>query len=328
VQAPLYTLREARNVPHVYEAPPQPFGNFVLADYSGTYLFFLDNSEQNTYDQDALISAGWVGGKLSLGFQGKFQSLSSPDVDVGGRVRRYILSAGINANYELSGKTSIEANFSYTSTQYQGFIDSGEFQNEEWLNIQITPKLKIAPGLGFGMLTVQGSDNQPYARVLVRAVYEYSEKLSFNGRLGGEYRDVQHGSEFRNNPVFSLGVSYLPFDGTALSLSSYRLAEASALLAGADYTRTGVDIKVRQRFLQRLYLTLTGGYENLDYHAVSNDSPTNRNDNTIFGRAAVAVDFTRWGTAEVFYNYQRNSSNHPGNSFTDNQVGIELNFAF
>ncbi len=328
VQAPLYTLREARNVPRIYEAPPQPFGNFFLVDYSGTYLFFVDHSEQNAYDQDALLSIGWMGSKLSLGLEGKFQSLSSPDIDAGRRVRRYILSGAVRANYELSGKTSLESNVSYTSTQYQGLIDSGEFQTEEWLNIQITPKLKIAPGVGFGILTVQGSDNQPYARVLVRAVYDFSEKLSFNGRLGGEYRDVQRGSSFRNNPVFGLGISYVPFDGTTLSLTSYRLAEASALLAGADYTRTGVDLKIRQRFLQRFYLTLTGGYENLDYHAVTNDSTTNRNDHYFFGRAAIAFDFTRWGNAEIFYNFQRDSSNHPGNSFTDNQVGFELNFAF
>jgi hypothetical protein len=328
VRAPLYTLREARNVPILYEAPPQPFGNFILADYSGSYMVFADHSSQNSYDQDALVSMGWMGSKLALGFEGKFQSLSSPDIDAGGRVRRYILHAGVNINYEVSDKTSIEANFAYTGTEYSGLTDFAEFLNEDWLNIQITPKLKIAPGIGVGVLTIQDSSDQPFGRVLIRAVYECSEKLAFSGRIGVEYRDVERGSAFRNNPIFALGATYAPWDGTSLSVGGYRLAEASALLAGADYTRTGVDLKLQQRFLQRFFAKLTGGYENLDYHAVSGDSSINRNDDYFFGRAAVAFDFTRWGNAEIFYNYQKDSSNRPGSSFTDNQVGIEFDFAF
>gem|GEM_PF-6905084 len=328
VQAPLYTLRETRNVPHLYEAPPQPFGNYVLADYSGTYFAFADHSEQNAYDQDALLSAGWMGSKLSLGFEARFQSLSSPDIDVGRRVRRYITGLTGRAEYDLSPKTSLETDISFVSTQYRSNLDSNEFLNENWLNLELTPKLKIAPGIGFGLLTIQESPDQPFGRALLRIVYDYSEKLAFNGRIGVEYRDLERGSGFRNNPVFGLGATYIPFESTTISMSAYRTAEASAVLAGADYTRTGVDLKVRQRFLQRFHVTLTGGYENLDYHAVSRASIPARSDDYVFGRASVAFDVTRWGTAEVFYNYQRDSSSHPGNSFTDNQVGIEIDLAF
>ncbi len=327
VQAPLYTLREARNVPRLYEAPSQPFGNFLFADYSGTYFAFADHSAQNAYDQDALLSAGWAGAKLSLGFQGRFQSLSDPDIDAGGRIRRHIIHTALSANYEVSGKTSVESTLSWTRTEYRGLNDANELQGEAWLNLQWTPKIKIAPGLGGGVLKAQGGPDQPYARALVRAVYDFSEKLALNGKIGVEYRDVALGFPFRNSPVVGVGVNWAPFEGTTLSLDGYRLAEASAVLPGTNYTRTGVDLKIRQRFLQRFLITLTGGYENLDYRAIAEEfSTSRRRDHYVFGRAAIAFDVTRWGTAELFYNFQRDSSTRPGNSFTDNQVGIELDF--
>jgi len=328
VVAPLYGLREKRNVPILYETSPPVPGNFVWADYSGMYRFFLDHSEQSSYDQDLLMRLGWTDGKVTLGLEGRFQSLSTPDIDAGGRVRRYIFHAGAEVDYQLSELTSVEADFSYTNVQYTSLIDSSEFLHESWLNYQLTPKLKVAGGIGVGVLTMQGGPNQPYGRVLVRAVYEYSPKLSFSGRLGLEYRDVQEGSAFRNNPVFGLGITYAPWDGTFISLEGYRFAEASAMLAGADYTITGVDLTVRQRFFQRFILTLTGGYENWDYRFMPGDSSVKRNDNYFFGRAAIAFDITRWCNAEIFYSYQRDSSTYPGNSFTDNLVGIGFDFAF
>lgn len=328
VVAPLYNLREKRHVPVLYDAPLSSSGNFIWADYSGIYRLFTDHPELSSYDQDAMSRLAWSDGKLTLGFEGRFQSLSTPDIDAGGRVRRYIFHAGVDGYYQWSDLTSFEANFSYTNTQYTGLIDSSEFINENWLNYQITPKLKIGPGIGVGVLMMQGGPNQPYGRVLMRAVYEYSAKLSFSGRLGLEYRDVQEGSAFRNNPVFGVGVTYAPRDGTSISLQGYRFAEASALLAGADYTITGVEMEILQRFLQRFFITLTGGYQNLNYHLVSGDSSPRRNDNYFFGRAAIAFDITKWCNAEIFYSYQRDSSTRPGNSFRDNQVGIGFDFAF
>lgn len=328
VRAPLYTFREARNVPTLYEAPPQPFGNFLMADYSGTFFAFANHSSEDSYDQDALLSMGWTGAKLSLGFEARFQSLSGGDVDVGDRVRREIYHAGLNGWYELSEKSSLEANFSYTNTQYENLINSAEWINEDWFNYQITGKIKLSPGIGLGVLQIQDSPDQPYARLLLRAKYEATAKLSFDGRIGLEYRDVQTGSSFRNNPVFGLGVTYVPFDGTTLSLDGYRTAEASATRLGEDYTRTGADLKVRQRFLQRFYFSVTGGYENLRYEQVASTAEASRRDHYFFGRAAVAFDVTRWCNAELFYNLQRDSSSLAENSFTDNQVGLEFDFAF
>ncbi|HWL51002.1 MAG TPA: hypothetical protein VNQ90_01105 [Chthoniobacteraceae bacterium] len=328
VTPPLDELRTRRNVPLLYTTLPRTSGNFLFADYSGQYEFFADHSELSAYDQDALLSTGWTDGKLSLGLTARFRSLSTPDIDAGGRVRRYIFDVGTNVYYELSGKTSFESDLAYRNTQYPGLVDSSELINENWVNYQITPKIKISPGIGLGILMIHGYGEQPYGRLLIRALYEYSEKLSFHGRLGLEYRDVERGSGFRNNPIFTLGATYEPRDGTTLFLEGYRYAEASALLSGADYTVTGVEGRIRQRFLERFYLTFTAGYQNLDYHLVSDDASPGRVDNYFFGRAAVAFDITKWCNAEVFYLHQRDASTHSGNSFNSNQVGVGLDFSF
>ncbi len=328
VKAPLYTLRDARNVPLLYEAPPQPIGNFLFIDYSGSFVRFVHTPSENSYDQDALLSAGWTDTKLTLGFTAHFQSLSSSDIDIGNRVRRDIYSLGLNTKYELSGKTSVEANFSFTGTHYDNLISNREWLNEDWFNYQLTSKIRLSTGIGLGLLQIDHSPSQNYERLLVRAVYQATEKFSFNGRVGFEYRNLHGDSPLSRNPVFGFGVNYAPFDGTVLGLDGYRSTEASGIIAGEDYTRTGVDIIIRQRFLQRFYFIVTTGYENLDYAQAAANVTASREDHYLFERLSVAFDVTQWCNTNVFYVHQRNSSSDALQSFTDNQVGMEVNFSF
>jgi len=77
-------------------------GNFLVLDYTAILLGFVKTSAQNTLDQDALFDWRWQISKLDLTARSHFVSTSLPDADVGGRVRRDMLTTEVTASYQWS----------------------------------------------------------------------------------------------------------------------------------------------------------------------------------------------------------------------------------
>ncbi len=291
---------------------------FVTLNYAPSFVFFTDLDQNNSIDHNADLLAEYRFAKLTLGVHQQFQVLSGNVIDIANRVDRHVYNTDLTSSYQYSDKTSFEINARQVISDYSRFVSTKEWINQDWFNYSATPKITFGLGLTFGYVEVQNNPHQTYEQGLVRVVYHASQKLDFNVSGGGEVRQFEGGAGSKFNPVFSLGATYAPRDGTTLTLTGSR-TDRSSLIGGFNYTSTTITMTARQRFLQRFFLTLTGGYQNADYHSTVTGLSIKRTDNYFFFRPSVDWQVAQHWTAGLFYFYRQNDST--ARSFTNNQIG-------
>ena len=301
-------------------------GNFLVAAYTLSGLLFVAHPGQDTIEQQGSLDAQWRLARLTLAMQFRFQDLSSANVDVGNRTRRLLYDTALLNKYELSEKTYLEANLYNHIADYSTEISSTEWIARFWFNYRPTPKLTVGSGASVGYLDVEHSPGQTFEQGLLRASYSATEKLSFEAYGGVELRQLETGD--RAFPVLDISGSYRPFEATELKLTAYRKVQNSALLAGENYTVTGVTIEASRSVRAGWDLVLAGGYNYGGYSAASQRRATAREDSYFFVRPALRFEMAHRLHAEVFYLYQQNDSTYAPTAFHDAQVGALVRFDY
>jgi hypothetical protein len=317
---------------HYFELPDFELGteeqNFAFVKYVPSLSLFTKLTDQDALDHDALVAGRWQFTKLTLGLRVRFQTLSGPDVDVGTRVKRDILTANLTSSYSLSEKTSLELNVSNSNYDYRDQPDYRETALEAWLAYQWLPKTTVSIGTQLGDLAQESSGNQTYEQVLLRLSYHATEKLNVLMDGGEELRQAESGGSSNLNSVFNFGAIYTPFDGTSVHASASRQTTAAVSAAGQTITTTGVSAQVKQRFFHRFYLGIEAGYSNADYRSGSTGTTTGRTDDNYYGRSSVSFDITKNLSAESAYQYRRYDSSEKTFSFVENIVTLQINLQF
>ncbi len=234
--------------------------SFLFARYTPTVTIFFDHDGEDALDHDAAVEARWEQAYLTLGSETRFLTLSDPDIDVGGRVRRSIFSQDFTGLYDYSDRTSFQFRLAGSIRHYPHQIDSQEVLMQNSVNYRIGARTVVGLGLTLGWLHVEDSGDQPYEQVLLRGRYHLSEKIDLYANAGIEIRQFEH-REDRVEPVFQAGVTYQPWDQTALTLGLGRRVENSAGSPGFDVISTEVSFDARQRFAGTFYVGFVGRYQ-------------------------------------------------------------------
>lgn len=303
--------------------------NYFFLNYVPSYTFFLNNSGENTLDHDLAFEGQWVLQKLTLGARARFQTDNIPDQDLGERVERRLFTTALTALYDYSDKTSFEANARFSIRDYvpSSKIDVDELRLETWLNYQILPKITLGVGGAYGHVTVSEGPNQDYVQGLLRARYRATEKFQLQAHAGVEFRDNgPFGTE--TNPVFSIAASYAPGDSTSIYVTAYSRTQTSSTAAGLNYTLTGIEAQIRQRFLQRLYVVLAGGYQHSEYDSGSRGTGTDRADDSFYIRPGFGIDISKRCSAEMSLEYRNVDSNIDKRTYDRVLVYLQFNILF
>jgi hypothetical protein len=265
--------------------------------------------------------------KLSLGLIQTYQEEEGGVVEIGQRLRQTSYNTQLSSKYNLSDKMSIELDPRLSIAETSGNIGDTEWGADAFLNRLVTTKITVSVGGSGGYITVPGSPAQEYERALVRANYTLTEKVDLDATAGGEWREFT-GQSTRSSPVFGFGGAYKPLDGTTITMEAYRRAEISSLITNQDYTATGVDAGIQQRFLDRFTAGLKGSYENRQYFHSGGapTGPASREDNFYLVHVDIGVNIRKNWTADVFYQYEDNASNDPTHKFGDDQVGFQTSW--
>jgi hypothetical protein len=298
------------------------YGTLLTIDYSPSFLFFTQHSDNDTIDHHASLAGSWVMSKLSLGLRQRFDQTTAGSIEVGERLRQRQYNTELTTRYKLGEKTSIELNPRLTISETENLIGYTEWAADAFLNRQLTSKIIGSFGGSGGYIDTDGSPIQTYERALARLTYALTGKVELNATGGVEWRDYHNGSS-TVIPVFGLGAAYHPFEGTTITLEGHRRDEISGLLTNQDYTATTVALGLRQRVMDRLHVSFTGSYENRDYHATNTGVATPRRDDFYLLRSEVELSLVRHFTVNVFYQYERDDSSDSTRRFADNQVGVQ-----
>jgi hypothetical protein len=302
---------------------------FLGVDYSPAVNFFTENSEYNGVDQIAGLSAGYTFSRLAIGLDQDYFSGNVKNNGVGDLIAESVFNTRLRLRYGLTDRSDVEVNgqyhsLSYEDTRYEGYQ---EFRNEDWYNRTLGARLQVGLGAAFGFVNPEGSPNQTYEQALVQALYVVGGKLDLRGTVGLEFRQYDSGQDGTLNPVFSLSATYQPRVSTTFTVEAHRQEEPS-FAGDYNYITLGFSVGARQLVLGRLTAALAAGYDNTDYVQLNSTISNNRADNYYLVRASLQYDLNRHVGTTLFWIYRQDASNVDRYSYTDNMVGVRVNWYY
>ena len=323
--------------------------NYLRFDYAPSIFLYADHSDANAI-QHVLRLEGYYGfGRLSLTLSQDVQLLESANpasltststsnpgpavnLDAGGDAQVNIYTTHAVLAYDLTGKTFLSGGLHFVASDYASLISSQTISGDLFINYNYSPKLVIGVGGTAGYNWVDSPNpDQTFEQVNVRMTYQATGKISMNGSVGVEFRqfdDSSNSSGTYVSPVYEIGATYQPFDGTSLSLRGSRRTLNSAVLQAQDYASTNITFGARQRLLRRIYLGLVLGYENSSYFSTAAGVDASREDNYFIVQPAVDVTITNFWTVGAYYLHRENNSSTETFSFDDNQIGLRTSLIF
>ncbi|MFN2475859.1 MAG: outer membrane beta-barrel protein [Chthoniobacterales bacterium] len=319
--------------------------NYLQFVYAPSIFIYADHDEANAVQHLVHLEGQYHFSRLTLNLKQDVQILdganvdiatqSGPvtdqvNVDVGGRTRVDIFTTQLSAAYYLSGKVFVSSEIGLSIYDYRSLISSESASASLFLNYVYSPKVTVGVGGGVGRSYVDDPNpDQTFQQFNARFKYQLSDKVDLNASAGAEFREFEdNGRDVYVSPVFELSANWKPFDGTAISLQASRRTTSSAVLFGQDYTSTTFSGTVRQRFLRRFTLGLTGGYQNSEYFSTVSNVDTVRSDNYFYVQPSVDASVTRFWSVGAYYLRRENSSAVNSFSFYDNQVGLRSSVTF
>ncbi len=323
-----------------------PERNSIQFDYAPSFFFYADHSDENAIQHVMRLNGTYHVGHWNLGLSQDIQLLqgtnpqnasgtgnSSPGInlDTGSRTDENIYTTNGTFSYDLTGKTFLSGALHYSRYDYpDDLFGSQTISGNVFFNFIYSPKLTIGLGGTGGYDWVEGNNpDQSFEQINGTISYQATGKISLNGSIGVEFRQFDGSSSGSYvSPVYNLSANYQPFDGTSISLTGSLRTENSAVLSGQNYSLTDITLSVRQRFLQRVYLGFTTGYEHSNYFSTTTGADAGRTDNYYFVQPAIDVTITRYWTAGVYYLYRESDSSLDAYSFSNNQYGLRTSLTF
>jgi len=316
--------------------------SYLRLDYMPSAILFVDHSDQDAFNQLIHLEGGYSSGRLTLYASEDIALLESANLnsffdttglwantDASGPTRMNIFYTRLRADYQLTAKMYLQAEFDSPSYAYPGNISDYTIAGGLYLYYNVTPKLSLGIGGTFGYNWVDNpTTDQYFEQINVRLNYQWTSKVGLYASAGVEFRQFDGNRDTYDTPVFELGLSYNPFSGTFISLAAGRRIYNSGFLPDQDFASTYVVGRLQQRLFHRFYLGLAAGYENSDYFATDRNVSATRNDDYWFIEPSLDVLITRWLNAGVYYLHREDSSNQAFFDWNDNQVGVRATVRF
>jgi hypothetical protein len=305
-------------------------------------ILYVNHSDEDAFNQLIRLEGGYNSGRLRLSLEQDVVLLQSANLnsfvdttglwantDASAPTRMNIFNTRLRAQYDLTGKVFLQGEFDSYTYFYPNNISDYTVSGGLYIYYNWLPKVSVGVGGTFGYNWVDDpTPNQAFEQVNLRLNYEVTAKLGLYASGGVEFRQFDGNRDTYDTPVFELGLTYYPFDGSTFTLAAGRRIYNSGFEPGQDFTNTYVVGRFQQRLFHRLYFGLAGGYESSNYFAAADNVNATRDDNYWFIEPSLDVLITRWLSAGVYYLHREDSSNDDFFSFDDNQVGVRATVRF
>ena len=301
-------------------------GKALTLTYDPNFLIYTDESDRSSINHSAAISASLAFTKLSLGLSQTVSSTEYPVVEAGTLTDRLELGTMLNARYAFGEKLSADVGFGLDIVDYADRYGSWDWSNRNWVNYQYSERLGVGVGLVLGYIDMEGSADQNYEDLLVRAIFHAAEKLQLNATVGLDWRQYRSGVDDTLAPIWDVAAVYRPQERTALSFGLYQRYYSSAYYGDQNYLSTGVNVGVRHEFLTRYVFSINARYYRSDYEATVVGAAPRATDEVVAVRPELSVRLKERWTAGIFYEFSRNTSDD--RPYTRNYVGLQTAWAY
>lgn len=305
-----------------------PRRDYAFASYTPDAVFFHEHDDENAVNHDVRIAARKERDNWNAHGEFRFQRITDADLDFGRRLRQTYYTAHAAGERALTGKVSGGLGARVYRAEYAGGDESTDFRGNGHFDYQIAPKTRLGAGVAAGYLLVGNGADQTYQQPFVQVLYQPTAKISFNGQLGREFRQYDSSVADRSRFVFAFTSIYEARDATTFNLSARRETQSSAQYSGENIVATFYQGGVRQRFFQRMYVSLDGGFVRNQYETNAPVAFLGRRDDFTFYRASSSLDLTRRGTLELSYEKRDNASTIRTFDFNQQLVSLRASFLF
>jgi hypothetical protein len=312
---------------HQYELPNDELlaTKYFYVDYHPTFQIFASTTKEDVVNESVLATGSYNWSKLTVSGQLQYQTLSDVNVDVGGRINWTQYSGNVTGTYIIDDKTSLEETLSSLAVDYTGnYQNSVDSRSTSYLNYQVAPKTNVSAGIVIGYLAPQLSPDEYYQQLIGRVRWSGSDKLYLYADGGVEVREGTDGTDTVDG-VFDFALNYAPFDGTRFLFSGTRVTTGTADNLAEDVTVTQVQLGVQQRLFGRVYANSSVGYS---YNEYDYESRSYRTDNSVSFNLGVGMDVTSYGGIQLAYEFVNNASSYAERTFSENIVGLQVDFTY
>jgi hypothetical protein len=247
---------------------------------------------------------------------------------------------GLTASHPFSSQISADFGLNQNINLVTDYQNSYDWSTLDWLNYQFWPRLTAGLGVGGGYDKVTDQSgfrtndlDQTYEQLQARINWRATDKLSFQINGGMESRQFKlPGSSNALNPIYGANIQYQPFKTTQISLLANRtVAPSDYYLAAQIAETTTISLNLNQTLFRKFTLGLSGGLSRTDYSSSANvvaAGAVNRIDDIYLFNIRLMHPFLKRGTWSIFFQYSDDRSSQPGYSFTSNQTGFEISYAY
>jgi hypothetical protein len=303
-------------------------GSHWTVDYTPTLTFYSSSAFHDTTAQNVIMTGGTTYEDWVFGLSQSYNYSSPPLVETGGQTSQDEYTTGSSASYQFSRQMSLDLAVKQDFIFPKNFTESREWSTLDWLNYQFWPRFGAGVGVGFGYTDVSAGDNSIYGQLQGRISWRATDKISLQASGGADDRHFfGGGTSDLINPIYNVTLQYQPTEATTISLNANGTVGTSYFTNQITETY-GVGVSLNQRFLKRLFLTLSGSYQNVSYTDTVTGASAGRSDDTYSFNARLSMAFLKRGTIAAIYQYSDNASNESGFGYTSNQVGLEVGYRY
>ncbi len=327
--------------------------NALSLDYQAGIERFLRFTSNDTVDHMATLAGRFmVNNNLKLNIsQGYSRSTGGesqnqnglPEGQIGERIpgtrveiENYTTALG--AEYAISEKTSIGANFNMTFMNYinpPGLIGSDAYDLRIPFYYHVSEKTDVFTYGDVGTTTVDQGANQTQEGVGIGARTRLTGKINGSASVGYQHFDYNGGGiPSVNTVVATVNGTWVITPRTSLSASINRGEQPTAQAVNNYYENTTVNLTLSQKaWHDKVTFSVGGGYELDEYGqpfstGVGTGATGTRSDSYYYLLVQGDYMIRKWWSAGAYYRYRSNGSSLSAYQFDDNMVSIYTRVSF
>lgn len=296
----------------------------------GSYELPLTESDLASFNYGFNGSAGYQAGRLKLALNLNQSISEGSNRFAAAVVRQLSYGVGLSAAYEYSPKTSLVSTYNTSwSDGGSGVSATGSRSANLSAMWRYSPLLQFGPGVSYSDDGGDSLDDRTTIGPTVSANYQFSRKVSVNGRIGWEFVNGGDSSDEGSSPSLSTSIAaaYAMNRFWGFNLSLNRGVEAEGLADAGFRESTALQFSVNRR-LGRANAVLGVGYDHTRY---LDSAEGGAGEGIDYLNSSLSVSMPFFGdraSATVFLRYNDSISDDPLRNWDGMQTGVSLNYQF
>jgi hypothetical protein len=196
-----------------YRTDPEGSAKYSFeAKYSPAFRAYWNNSDLNGVDHSGSLAFKYKGSRTTLTLFADYTEVSSADRLSGSFVQGSIFNYGIKGTYQVAPRTSLQAAWTASSSEY----DSGGRSGADVYTTQIaglweaTERIQIGPSLRYTLTESDNTGERDAIAALLKVRYQWGERFFFDAAAGVEFaKNSRQGGGRDAGPAGGLEVQYL-----------------------------------------------------------------------------------------------------------------------